>query len=270
MRSILTRRRGSLAGRRSAPSRFARPRPWRWVARVLLAIGLAAVALFAVLCTPQPFFAHHVSFGRYRVWSDRPIPRQIAGVLDDVTRRLARSDLYTPDQRFRIFLCNDEWRLALYSWHFQGGMGGTTDGAFTQNVYIRRSDVALNRLIPRQGWTAEKMAGRPLSYYIAHELTHVLEARAFGRTDGLRYPRWLREGYADYVGKGGDFDLAANARLLRAGAPALDPKVSHLYLRYHLEVAYLMDRKHRTIRQIFADPPDEATLLAQIKADPTL
>ena len=62
----------------------------------------------------------------------------------------------------------------------------------------------------------------------------------------------------------------ANARLLRAGAPALDPKVSHLYLRYHLEVAYLMDRKHRTIRQIFADPPDEATLLAQIKADPTL
>jgi hypothetical protein len=252
------------------PRRFGRPRPARPIVRIVAAVVIAGVALLALLCTPQPLFSHYVNAGRYQVWSDRPIEPQIAGVLDDVTRRLERSDLYSPGQRFRIFLCNDEWRLALYSWHFQGGMAGSTDGAFTQNVYIRRSDIPTNRLIPRTGWTAEKMAGRPLSYYIAHELTHVMEARTFGRLDGLRYPRWLREGYADYVGKGGAFDMAANARLLRAGAADLDPKVSHLYLRYQLEVAYLMDRKHLTIRQIFANPPDETKLLAQIKADPGL
>ena len=45
-----------------------------------------------------------------------------------------------------------------------------------------------------------------------------MESRAFGRGSSLRYPAWLNEGYADYVAKAGDFDMAANARALRASA----------------------------------------------------
>jgi len=237
--------------------------------RVMLAAVLAVAVGLIVLCTPQPLFAYHQTHGRYQVWSDRPIEPQIADLLDDVTRRISRSAIYSPDQRFRIFICNDQWRLALYSERFSGGMGGVADTAFTRNVYIRRADIPRNRLIPPHGWKA-KMSDRPLSYYLAHELTHVMESRAFGRGSSVRYPNWLNEGYADYIGKGGRFDMAKNAADLRAGVREMDPKASGLYRRYHLEVAYLLDRPGLTIRQLYADPPDEAALRAKIIADRSL
>lgn len=238
----------------------------RLVAIAILVVGAA----LAVLCTPQPLFAHHLSYGRYQVWSDRPIAPEISGVLDDVTRRISRSAIWSPEQRFRIFICNDPWRLALYSQRFSAGMGGVADTGFTRNVYIRQADIPRNRLIPPSGWKAAKMADRPLSYYIAHELAHVMESRAFGRGSALRYPAWVNEGYADYVAKAGRFDLAQNAADLRAGALAMNPAASGLYRRHHLEVAYLLDRQGMSIRQLYADPPDEPALRARIIADTSL
>ena len=191
-------------------------------------------------------------------------------MLDDVTRRISRSAIYSPDQRFRIFICNDQWRLALYSERFSGGMGGVADTGFTRNVYIRRADIPRNRLIPPRGWKAT-MSDRPLSYYLAHELTHVMESRAFGRGSSVRYPNWLNEGYADYIGKGGALRPGEERR--RPCGPAsceMDPKASGLYRRHHLEVAYLLDRQGQTIRQLYADPPDEAALRARIMADRSL
>jgi hypothetical protein len=189
-------------------------------------------------------------------------------VLDDADRRITRSELFTPDQRFAIFLCNDNWRLALYSQRFSGRMGGATDSAFTGNIYLRRSDLALNRLIPAGGWTPA-LADRPLAYYIAHEATHTLQGQAFGPLNAVAWPHWLREGYADYVGKAGQFDVAANLAALKAGAPEMDWTRSGLYRRYHLEVAYLIDHKGESVRQLYAEKRDEASVARELEADPT-
>jgi hypothetical protein len=35
----------------------------------------------------------------------------------------------------------------------------------------------------------------------SHEITHTLTAQAAGWVDYYRLPQWVREGYADYVGK---------------------------------------------------------------------
>jgi len=209
----------------------------RWVVRLGLAIAAAAALVLAAICTPYPLFAHHLRDGAYDVWSDRPIPDAAAkAVLGETTRRLSRSPLWSPDQRFRVFVCNDNWRLALYSLRFSGHMAGATDTVFTRNVYLRESDFSSNRLIPPS--RRADMTDRPLAYYLAHEFTHVMESRAFGRAPALRYPHWLLEGYADYVGKAGRFDYAANLALLKAGAPELDWRRSGLYRVYHLETAY--------------------------------
>lgn len=232
----------------------------------LVKLLLAAAALYvAVLAFPEPNFEHRLTYGHYEVFSDRPIPPEIRHVLDDVTRRLERSELYSRSQRFRIFFCHESWRMALYSQHFSSAPGGTADGWLTRNVYIRRSDIAANRLFAPTGELADADV-RPLSYFIAHELTHVLQSRAFGRFMALRHPRWLREGYADYVGKGGEFDVQENRRLLIAGDPALDPQRSGLYRRHHLLVAWLVDHDGRSIRDIYREPPGEETLLARVRA----
>lgn len=233
-----------------------------------LTIGTLSVILM-VLAIPQPLFAHQMTYGRYHLWSDRPIDEPAARrVLDDAQRRISKSELYTPNQQFRIFLCNDNWRLLLFSQRLSGAMGGVADFWLTRNIYLRQSDLATNRLIPTHGWIIS-MSDRTLSYYLAHEATHILESRALGPLNYGFTPRWLIEGYADYVGKGGTFDVAENLAALRAGAQEMDPKASGLYRRYHLAVAYQLDHKHLTARQMFAAKTAEPGVLADLRSDPT-
>jgi hypothetical protein len=228
--------------------------------RTGLALVLAGVFALGVLAFPQPVFGHSVSHGNFHVWSDRPIDPAIAGVLEDAERRLMTSELYDPSQSFRIFICNEPWRLALYTRNT--AIGGAADPLISRNIYLREADIASNRLVPpppHRALADEDV--RPLSYFIAHEATHVMESRAFGRLMELRYPDWLTEGYADLVAKGGAFDIAENRRLLRAGDPRLDYARSGLYRRYHLMVATLLAKPGARIHHLFADPPEEEDVL---------
>jgi hypothetical protein len=235
---------------------------------VLSAVFLTALAYVAVLAFPQPLFANYVAYRNFEVWSDRPIDASIERVLDDASRRLRSSELYSSDQSYRIFICNSRWRLWLYSQTFTAQMGGQADTWLTRNVYIREADIASNSIrSPGQGPILDA-AQRTLSYYIAHEITHVLESATFGRLMMLQYPQWLLEGYADYVGKGGDFDFDQNRQLLINDDPLLDYRRSGLYRRFHLEVALLLDKKALTIRTIFADPPSEDELLSELRRPP--
>ena len=240
----------------------------RLVGRLLVALAMAALAYLTVLAFPQPLFAHTVAYRNYEVWSDRPIDANITRVLDDTSRRLRTSQLYDANQTFRIFICNSSWRLWLYSQHFSAQMGGHADTWLTRNVYIRASDIAANSIRSPGPGPILDAAQRTLSYYIAHEATHVMEARTFGRLMALQKPQWLIEGYADYIGKGGDFDYGENRRLLMSDDSLLDYRRSGLYRRFHLIVALLLDKKNLTIRDVFANPPAEDALLNQLKTPP--
>lgn len=267
-------RTGILPARRTARTILTRPaiRPGRAIAvflKTCLAGLLAAATLYVVICAfPEPAFAYRSSYQNYHVWSDRPIPGEITDVLDDVTRRLRTSSLHERAVPVEIFFCNDDWRLWLYGRHFHARMGGAADVWLTRQVFIRASDIPANRILPPEGRPLADADQRPLSYFIAHEITHVDVSRAFGRTVMLRYPRWLLEGYADYVGKAGDFDFDANRDLFALGTWALDHDRSGLYREFHLKVAYLLDRKGWTLQQVFANPPDEQELDARLRAAP--
>lgn len=229
-----------------------------------LLVLLAVYALAAAF--PKPLFAYRYSYENYRVWSDQPIPDEMAGVLDDVTRRLRTSSLHERDTPVEIFFCNEPWRLWFYGRRFNAGMGGGADVWLTRQVFIRASDIPSNRIHTPNGRALADAAQRPLSYYIAHEITHNDVSRRFGRTVMLRYPDWLLEGYADYVGKGGDFDFEENRALFALGAAALDRDRSGLYREFHLKVAYLLDKKGWTLDQVFANPPAEDELDARLRA----
>lgn len=230
---------------------------------MLAALLALAAPTVGVLVFPQPLFAHSTVHGQYRVWSDRPIDPAIAAVLDDATRRLRTSELFDPAAEFRIFICNEPWRLWLFS--RSTAVGGSADPLFSRNIYLREADIAANRLIPPTGVLADADV-RPLSYFIAHEATHVMQSRAFGRLMEWRFPDWLTEGYADWVGKSGQFDFAENRRLLARGDPRLDHARSGLYRRYHLMVAFLIERQGRSARELFDQPPEEAAVVRSLLA----
>jgi hypothetical protein len=225
---------------------------------VLLALGLD------LLLFPRPLFAYAMKHGNYRVRSDRPIDPAMASVLDDATRRLSTSELHDPHVSFDIFICNEPWRIWLFSQSFDASIGAVSDNWLTRNIYLREADIAANRLIPPHGRLADADV-RPLSYFIAHEATHVMQSRTFGRLMKFRYPKWLIEGHADFVAKGGSFDFEENRRLLLKDDPRLDYARSGLYRRYHLMVAMLLEKDGYTIRRLFANPPKEADVIRAIR-----
>jgi hypothetical protein len=228
--------------------------------KIILSFACAASLAAAAILYPQPLFAYSQDHGAFTVYSDRPIEAAMGQVIDDAERRLRSSDLYDPTERFRVFVCNEPWRLFLLARNMS--VGGKTDTLFTRNIYIREADAAANRVLIGSEILADAEA-RPLSYFIAQEAAHVIQSRRFGRFMVVRYPRWLIEGHADLVAKAGDFDSVGNRALLNASDPLLAEDFARrgLYRWYHLMVLSLMQQGGKTEAELFANAPPESAAL---------
>ena len=229
--------------------------------RLKLLSAITALFGFAcggVLIYPNPLFAHTISHGAFTVRSDRPIDASIAIALDEAEKRIRKSELYDPDAQFRIFICNEPWRLWLLTRSAE--VGGFADTIATRNIYLREASILENRIVPPRGTLADAEV-RTLPYFIAHEATHILQSRSYGRLLHMRYPRWLVEGYADFIAKDGAFDFEENLQLLRAGDRLLSYEDSGLYRRYHLMTAFLIEERGKSVNELFTAPPDENDVL---------
>lgn len=232
----------------------------RFTKRILAVLALPTGLITALLLYPAPLFAHATRSGAFDIKSDRPIDPAVAKVIADAERRLRTSDLLQPDDRFQLYICNDSWRLLLFTRSTQ--LGGAAD-PLTRNIYLREVDIRRNRLVGPDGEIADADV-RPLSYFIAHEAAHVMAGRRFGRLAFFNAPRWLTEGVADIIGKGGDFDIEKNRARLLAGDPDMSDERARvgLYRRYHLMVTALIEEHGYTITDLYAAPPLERVALA--------
>lgn len=218
-----------MAARRSLVSHLRR------VALLGLAIcGATGAAITGLLAAPQPFFAHHVRHGGFELWSDRAFdPSDGRRLLADVEARLARSALASAEGPRRIFVANAEWRARLF-FLWAHGAAGVNFPMAPRHAFLRRSDIAADRMLGRSGNPAEPP--RTLAYYAAHELAHGLTWERAGLLAFFTMPRWLREGLADYAALG-----EGQARQLAGALPTDDPRLwperSGQYLRFHLIVA---------------------------------
>jgi hypothetical protein len=238
------------------------------VRATLLRIAGASLALFAgyaaLLCVPEPFFAFSVRADNLVLHSDRPFPQAAAmRVLELTAAKLAQSPLYSKTQDHHIFICNARWRQMLF-FNKDYGVGAVAPYPVTANVFLRDARVADDRLLSPRGTPVP--GDRTLDYFIAHEITHQLTGREIGPLRYFRLPQWVREGYADYVGKGGSFKYEEARRAYLAGVPEMDWNKSGLYWRFNLEVAYLLDRRRWPVSQLLRDPPPEQVVDAAISS----
>jgi hypothetical protein len=191
--------------------------------------------------------------------SDQPIPAGVSAVLADVERRIATSDLPAAEP-FRVYLCNATWKLHLFGRTWSAGFGGITDVRLAGSIFIRPADIDRNAVIPPPTWRFS-LADRPLSYFIAHEITHVQRVAALGHWCYARTPDRLIEGYADLVARAGDFDTAANLRMLRDGASELDPGLG-LCRRHQLAAEAAVQPGDWL--SLVANPPEESEVLRSL------
>jgi hypothetical protein len=181
--------------------------------------------------------------------------------LDRVRVRLNRSPLIDHSRTPQIFICNAPWRFALFA-RQNYRVGGVADGFVGQHVFLRESDMNGDRLIGPSGQPVA--ADRPLSYFMAHELMHIVTVRHLGRAQYARMPQWVDDGYADYIAR--DIDLKEALAKFKEGTRELDPARSGLYLRYHLMIAYLLERKGVPIDALMANPPERDALERELHA----
>jgi len=226
-------------------------------------VGVLAIAGYgALLLHPQPLFAFSARDAAILLHAREPLPPAVQGVLADARRRLETSPFYDPHATYDAFLCDDVRTFTAFTlWN--RGAGAVSQWDLTGNIFLRPSHVERNRLVGRSG--NETPGERTLSYFIAHEVTHTMLARRIGRLRYARLQRWQVEGYADYVGKAGEFDFEMTLAAFRADTRELDPKRSGLYLRYHLMVAYLLDRQRMTPEALLAAPIEKTEVEARLR-----
>jgi hypothetical protein len=223
------------------------------------------VAYSALLCIPQPLFSFSVRAGSLILHSDQPFSAVAAThVLELAEAKLASSPIYSSGQDHNVFICNSRWRQILF-FNKDYGVGGVAPYPLTANVFLRDALIEDNRLISPRGIPVS--GDRTLDYFIAHEVTHQLTGHAIGPVRYYRLPQWVREGYADYVGKGNSFDYDAAKRAFLAGAPEMDWQRSGLYWRFHLLVAYLLDRQGWSVPRLLQDPPLQEVVEAAVREE---
>jgi hypothetical protein len=242
---------------------------WKTLARGALALFLGILAVtvlyLVLLCHPGLFFGHTVSDGAITLHSDAAIPASAERVLKDAENRLNRSQYFRDRpanaRPIQVYVCNHKWRFVLFA-NTRYNVGGIAYAPLTNNIFLRGVDFDANRLIGPSG--NEVPGERTLSYYIAHEVVHTLVADHLGIVAHWRLPSWKNEGYADYIAKGNDFDFDEVSAQFRRGERNLDPARSGLYLRYHLLVAYLLDRKGKSAGEMLTQESDQRQLEAEI------
>jgi hypothetical protein len=222
-------------------------------------------AYAVLLCFPQPLFPYSVQADHLVLHSDRPFSETAAkGMLHLASEKLARSPLYTRDREHNIYICNSGWRRLLF-FNKKYSVAGVAPYPFTSNVFLREARIEENRLISRSGKPVPGV--RTLDYFAAHEVAHQLTGEALGPLRFVRLPQWVREGYADYVGKGSAFDYVEARKAFLAGAAEMDWARSGLYGRFHLLVAHVLDRQHADVMQLLLQPPNQANVEAAIRRE---
>lgn len=218
-----------------------------------LSIGIGALAILylVLLCYPGPLFSVGYEYHQFEIHSNELIPEEIESVLDDVERRISNSELYSNTQKFSVYLCQSDWMYFLFSRNLNSG--GICNFSLSRNVFIRECDIKSNQLIPPENWVFP-LDDRPLSYFIAHELTHSMQSN-MDRFMNLKVPGYIMEGYADYIAKSTEADMEAYWTKFYAGDPIMDPE-NGLYNKYHLFISYFIDQKCYTFSKLIEEKPD--------------
>ena len=217
------------------------------------------ISLFAIACLygtaiffPSFLYDYHYQRENVHIFSDEELPSNIDDLGRTVLERIKKSVYYNPKDEYKVFISNQNWR-----WRFIANLrpdaGGFDIEFCPNNSFIRPSVIAENRIIPPRATMADA-AERDLVYFISHEITHGMMVNYNGLFTSLSKTKsWIKEGYADLIGKK-TFDYADNLAQLKSNEKRLQIS-SGLYVRYHLALLYLTEKKGMSFAEILDKNP---------------
>lgn len=225
-------------------------RSLRAVFRVALA-GLLLMAsvyagLLVLLAWPEPLFRHARGGGLVTFHSTAPLPPEAVTLGETVTAAFAASPLGLPAHGVDIWLVDEGLPVRVFFAGSPRASGLTYPVMSTRNVFLRHADLPADRL--RRGGLSVPPP-RTLSYYLIHEITHLMVAERVGAWRIVRMPRWVNEGFADYVALG-----AASPEMVRIAQEGarLPARIWGTYGRERVCVTLALERLSGDLDALFA------------------
>src|SRR3954447_9299841 len=148
------------------------------VRRGLLLTLAVCAAYGALLLRPQLLFAYEARSDNVVLHARTALPAQAATIVADAQQRVRRSPFYSAPDTYDVFLCDTPALFALFA-PLHRNVGGIADVYLTGDVFLRPAHIDRDRLVGPSG--REAAGDRTLTYFVAHEITHVMEARRTGR-----------------------------------------------------------------------------------------
>jgi hypothetical protein len=188
-------------------------------------------------------------------------PEKVRAVGEKALAKIKRSSLYNPDAVYRVYLTSSPGEYAYFT-NFWRKTGGVFVILANGNIFIRPSLIEEDRVIGPSGKVVAE--DRPLNYFIAHEAAHAMTLEKLGTTKYLALNEWIREGYADKIGRDRfDFDEMFSA--YQKQMPFMDRQKSGLYLKHQLLIEFALSHKGFDIESLLEQNPGEAETEAELK-----
>lgn len=242
---------------------FKRPQPitrlGKYVRRLERALTVVALLWFGLLVFPQLLFHRSVSHQGVTIYSRAPLPQEAAARIAEIMSLVERSELAVRGRTERIFICNSRWLFCVFAPLTPRAFGFSVP--VVDNVIFADADLVQN--VARSASPIHNQ--HPFSSAAAHEITHGLIGHRLGLWREILLPRWVKEGYCDYVARASTFPEAEGYKLLMTGGH--DPSMSFRYFTYHQMVRHLMDDQGYSFKQVVDRAGEQALVEAEtIKA----
>ena len=243
---------------------------------ILLTFFIGALTITLILLFPQRLFANKIRYKEFTVCSNDKINDNIKVVLDNAMNLVQKSELYDSSYKYNIILCSHTFYNKIDDKLL--GIGPSARSRLNNLIIKVRIDPKSNLAFP----TFHKECEINLTYLIAHEMIHCLQAKKYGimKFNPFRHPElWKLEGYPEYISRkpklsSKDYSLANEIeRYINLENKATDIWISpedggcefpNYYYKGRLMIEYLMDIKHLSYDQILRDSVSESTIFKEM------
>jgi len=215
-----------------------------WAKPVFIGALIGVFSISVLSLTPSLFMQHSFERNGIQLLSDRALADNSAEIISQAQKRIAASELYRPDMKFKVYLCSQHWKYLLASRFSLNSKG----------IYIPFTD---RIILDMQGIAGKK----DLVQCVAHEVTHAMVRNQFGLRS-LVMPEWVSEGYAEYIAKGKWSSREAVRELLQLQSGRADPDD---YGQSWLLVTYALNSRRIPLDKLFLKPPATEVLALEIQ-----
>jgi hypothetical protein len=217
-----------------------------------------------------------MKYKNFKVCSNDKINHDIKIPLDNAIALVQRSELYDSNYKYNIILCYNTFYNKIDNTLL--GIGPSARSRLNNVIVKVRIDPKNDLAFP----TFHKECEVSLTYLLAHEMIHCLQAKKYGimKFNPFKHPEfWKLEGYPEYISRktqlsSKDFSLVNEIeRYTNLMNKTTDMWISveeggceypDYYYKGRLMMEYLMDIKHMSYDQILKDSVSENTIFNEM------